>query len=327
MKKKYFGCVLTILAIISTGVLSSAQIITTIAGNGNPGFSGDGGSATNAEFDNPTGVTVDTLGNIYLADNLHDVIHKIDINGIITVFAGNWMAGYSGDGGPATAAELYLNPGGTGIAVDAANNVYFADGSRVRMVNAAGMITTVAGGISSGYSGDGGPATAAEIGDITGICFDNQGNLYIADLRYSVVRRVNTAGIISTVAGSTIGYSGDGGPATNAQLDWPFGIICDASGNLFIADGGNYRIRKVDAAGVISTFVGTGPSSMGPDFCDGCLATNIKLIGVNGMATDSSGNIYFSEVGSGSGVGNIDAVFRVTSGRVYVVAAHLHRRV
>ena len=275
------------------------QVITTFAGNGIDGNIGDGGPAISAEFDSPSGVAVDKWGNIYVADWGSALIHKIDTNGIITRFAGiAGFTGYSGDGGPATAVVLALGDPTTGIAVDTAGNVFFSDVSdspRIRKISTSGIITTVAGHGLLGYSGDGGPATAAKFLDPTGICFDKMGNMYIADAESNNIRKINTSGIISTIAGTTIGFSGDGGPATSAQLNTPQGIAVDSLGNIFIADFYNNRIREIDTLGIISTIA--GGATAGDAHCMGCIATSIRLAGVIGVAISKDGSLYFSDAG------------------------------
>ncbi len=231
-------------------------IITTVAGNGTDGYSGDGGAATNAELNYPGGVAVDATGNLLIADWGNGRIRKVGNNGIIATVAGNGISGYFGDGGTATNAELNY-PGG--VAVDATGNLFIADESnkRIRKVAANGIITTVAGNGTRGYSGDGGVATNAELNYPIGVALDATGNLFIADTFNNVIRKVGTNGIITTVAGNGYtdwngygGFSGDGGAATNAELWYPSGVALDATGNLFIADESNNRIRKVVNPGI-----------------------------------------------------------------------------
>ncbi len=297
MKKLKLQCIfwLLFLAVMVHCHKLHAQTITTIAGNGTEGFSGDGFLAINAEFSEPSGVAVDKRGNIYIADDGNDVIHKIDINGIMTRFAGTGSYDYSGDGGPATAAHLQLYIAIIGITVDSIDNVYFADGNVVRKVDTFGIISTVAGNGVDGYSGDGGPATAAKLFTPTGICFDRKGNLYIADEQKNVIRMVNHAGIISTMAGTTIGFSGDGGPATNAQLKWPTGITTDELCNIFFSDFYNDRVREIDTLGIIHTVGGGSPT--GDAYCMGCPATDAMLNAPIGIVTDHLGNVYVSDAG------------------------------
>ena len=225
--------------------VNAAGIISTVAGNGAAAYSGDGGAATSAKLNYPNGVTVDGAGNLYISDTNNNVIRKVSPAGIISTVAGNGVAGFSGDTGSATAAQLTLP---FSAALDSVGNLYIADASNnvIRKVNAAGIISTVAGNGIQGYSGDGGAATSAKLKDPTGVVLDSAGNLYIADANNSVIRKVSTAGIISTVAGNgTNGFSGDGGSATAAQLSAPYGIALDSAGNLYVADYSNNRIRKI----------------------------------------------------------------------------------
>ncbi len=226
--------------------VSSSGIITTFAGIGAAGYSGDGGPASSAELHTPDDVTVDTKGNIYIADLNNNRIRKVDISGTITTIAGNGFGGYCGDGGQATDAELN---GPVGVFIDKLGNVFISDfdNSRIRKVNTSGIISTIAGNGTQGYSGDGGLATTAELNTPVRAITDSIGNLYIDDAGNNVIREViNSSGIISTIAGNgTGGYSGDGGPATSAELFSPDGIALDKYGNVYIADFYNNRIREV----------------------------------------------------------------------------------
>ncbi|HWQ35479.1 MAG TPA: Ig-like domain-containing protein [Blastocatellia bacterium] len=215
------------------------------AGNGTAGFSGDGGRATEAQLDTPSGVAVDRAGNVYIADRYNSRVRKVDPNGIITTFAGNGTFGQGGDGGPATAAQLY-EP--VGLAVDGAGNVYISDYfDKVRKVSAAtGIITTAAGTGRYGFSGDGGPAAQAQLNSPFRVTVDAAGNLYIADTYNDRIRKVTPDGIINTIAGiGTTGFSGDGGSPVGAQLDSPYGVAFDSAGNLLIVDQGNSRVRRI----------------------------------------------------------------------------------
>jgi len=270
----------------------NAQIITTVAGTGTQGYSGDGGQATNAELFDAEKIILDAAGNMYIADDQNNRIRKINTAGIITTIAGNGTGGYSGDGGQATAAELY-DP--TGLCFDTAGNLYIAEygNSRIRMINTNEIISTVAGDGAFGFSGDGGQATNAECNSPEGVAFDTHGNLYIADFYNNCIRMVNTAGIISTVAGTgTAGYSGDGGQATGATLYRPAEIAFDTNGNMYIADEYNNRIRKVNTAGIISTIVGTG---IGGYNGDGIQATTAELYYPSGLCLDAAGNLYIAD--------------------------------
>ncbi|HTI33388.1 MAG TPA: NHL repeat-containing protein, partial [Miltoncostaea sp.] len=221
-------------------------VITTIAGTGNNAFSGDGGPATSAELNNPVGVTVDAAGNVYIADELNHRVRRIDGNGVITTFAGTGVAGSTGDGGPAAAAQLDRP---IDVRVDGLGNVFVADigASRVRRISPDGTITTVAGTGVPGFSGDGGPAGAAQINAPIEVVPDAFGNVYISDSANHRVRRVNGAGVISTIVGTgTAGFAGDGGPASEARINTPAGVVLNLAGDLFLADRGNNRIRTVD---------------------------------------------------------------------------------
>lgn len=271
---------------------AKAQLINTIAGNGSSISSGDGGTATSAGIYGPNGVVYDNLGNLYITEYYANYIRKVSTSGIISTIGGNGVAGYSGDGGPATAATINKP---IKIAIDASNNLYFAElnNNCIRKITPSGIITTVAGNGLSGYSGDGGPATNARLSHPTGVSLDPSGNIYITDYSNSVIRKVTTAGIISTIAGTGIaGSIGDGGPATSAQLNQPWGTTIDAAGNLYILDMMNHKIRKVSSVGIISTFAGTGSSGFSGD---GGPATAAMFNQPSGMTFDSTGNIFITD--------------------------------
>jgi hypothetical protein len=283
--------IVTLLA-IAFCLNTNAQIIITVAGNHAAGYTGDGGQAINAELNNPIGVAFDASGNMYIADQSNNRVRKVTPSGIITTYAGSGGTGAVGDGGQATAARLF-SP--AGLAFDAKGNLYISSGNVVRMVNTLGVITTVAGNGTQGYSGDGGLATDAMLGGPAGIAVDLQGNLYIANSNVSanVVRKVNTLGIITTFAGTgTWAYSGDGGQATAAALKNPYDVKIDALGNVYIADFQNGCIRKVNAAGLISTYAGNGTGGFSGD---GGQATSAQLNDPIGLAIDAIGNVYISD--------------------------------
>ncbi len=270
-------------------------IITTVAGNGILGYSGDGGAATNARLDAPHSVAVDASGSLFIADYDNQRIRTVNTNGIIRTVAGNGTAAYAGDGGAATNASLSWPEG---VAVDATGNLFIADcgNSVIRKVDTNGIITTIAGGGTMGYSGDGGPATNASLSYPFGVTVDGLGNLFIADYYNNCIRKVSTNGIIRTVAGNgTNGYSGDGGPAINARLNWPNGVTTDVPGNLFVADTGNNVIRKVDTNGIITTVVGNGTNGYSGD---GGAATNASLSEPKGVSLDASGNLFIADYAS-----------------------------
>jgi trimeric autotransporter adhesin len=270
--------------------VNSAGIISTVAGTGVPGYTGDGGPAIAAKLSHPQSVAVDATGNLYIADLYNFVIRKVDTSGIINTFAGNGTWGYVGDGGPASAAEI-SSP--FGVAADNYGNVYIADldNNVIRKINASGVINTVVGNGTGGYSGDGGAATLAELKSPCGIAVDDSENIYISDLNQRI-RKVNSSGVINTIGGTgVIGYSGDGGPATAAELNDPSGITVDRTGNVYIADFYNNTIRKINSSGIIFTISGN-------DSCgysgDGGPATAAQLCQPFYMVTDTAGNIYFS---------------------------------
>ena len=245
-----------------TGVGSALSftpgIMTTVAGNGSAGYIGDGYAATQAKLSYSYGVALDSAGNFFIADTNNSVVRKVDTNGIITTVAGTGTAGYSGDGFAAISAQISIP---YGVTVDSAGNLYIADtyNHRIRVVSSLGVITTVAGTGTAGYSGDNGPAVAAELNFPGKIAVDGAGNFYFSDINNNVIRKVNINGIITTVAGTgTPGYSGDKGPATSAELWFPYGVALDSVGNLYIADRSNSRIRKVATNGIITTVAGNG---------------------------------------------------------------------
>jgi uncharacterized protein (TIGR03437 family) len=279
--------------------VSPSGIINTVAGNGIAGFFGDGGPATSASLAVPSGVAADGLGNFYISDFLNNRIRKVSPSGIINTVAGNGVAGFSGDGGAATKASLYLSfdmdtPGG--VAVDQVGNLYIADSGndRIRKVTSAGVVTTIAGNGIRGFSGDGGPATSASLHRPVGVAVDAAGNLYIADTKNDRIRKVSPGGIITTTAGNGVrGFSADGGSATSASLNEPLHVAVDVGGNLYIADTKNQRIRKVSPGGIITTIAGNGVRGF---FADGGPATSASLYRPRGVAVDAVGNLFIADI-------------------------------
>jgi len=275
--------------------VTSGNIIITIAGNGLLGSAGDGGQATTASISDTTDVALDTAGNLYIADASNRRVRKLTPAGIISTFAGTGVQGYSGDGGPATSAMLGRP---IALAIDGSGNLYIADSGNqdVRRVNlSSGVITTYAGNGTAAFGGDGGPAARASLMFPLGVAADNAGNLYIADAGNNVIRKVNTLGIITTVAGigGQAGFSGDGGTAAGALLNIPSGIGVDGAGNLFIGDSGNNRVRRVDATtGTIMTIAGTGDNGFGGD---GGPAIGAVLNFPWGISVDASGAVYVAD--------------------------------
>lgn len=313
----------------------SPGLASTAAGTGVSGYSGDGGPATSAQFNYPIGVARDAQGNLFVADSANSVIRRVSVGGSVSTIAGNGTQGYSGDGGPATSAQLAFP---TGVALDGAGNLYIADyfNACVRKVDTNGMISTLAtaagssvsgvaadaagnvyfsssyegvwkvdslgvttkfaGNGTPGFSGDGGPATDAQTSGVFGLALDGSGNVYIAESFNSDIRKVDTDGIITTIAGNQqFGFSGDGGPATSAMLNGPWGVQVDAAGDLYINDSSNNRIRKVNVAGTISTIGGDGNYGYAGD---GGLASTAQFAGPTAIALDQSGNIFIADTGN-----------------------------
>lgn len=268
-------------------------IIKKIAGTGRRGYSNDGQAALTAEVDFPSAIAQDSQGNIYIADFGNHRIRKIDAQGIITTIAGNGTPGYSGDGGPATSAQIN-SP--SGLAIDSQGNIYFTEYNNhiLRKVDPQGNISTAAGTGTSGCSADPGVITTCRFSFPHGVAIDNNGLIYVVDAGNHKIRRVNgSTGTICTVVGTgSLGYSGDGGSANSAQLNWPHGMAFDAAGNMYISDTDNHRIRKVDTNGTITTYAGTGNRGFSGDEGSPLLA---DIGGPIGIAVDSTGAVYFTD--------------------------------
>ena len=340
----------SLLAMTAWPQTESGWRIHTVAGTGKPGFHGDNGPAVEAQLDFPVGVAVDKAANLYIADSFNQRIRRVDSSGTITTIAGTGKPGFDGDGGPAIQARLSFP---SDVAVDKAANLYIADSGNnsIRRVDASGTITTIAGTGERGFFWDVGPAVEAKLDRPRGVAVDKAANLYIAGELNLGIRRVDASGTMSTVGGTqerldelvdspgyheytrdrrvevdrsdnlyianidnnyvrrvdasgtaTLiagtrrpGYGGDGGTAAEAQLNFPAGLAVDKAGNVYIADTGNHRIRRIDASGTIRTIAGTGE----PGFSgDGGPATKAQLSSPIALAVDGAGNLYVADLGN-----------------------------
>lgn len=269
---------------------AAGQNISTFAGGGPLGAA----SAVQVALGNPHGVVDDGAGGFYVASQLHNQIFRVDASGTLTVVAGQGAAGFGGDGGPALSA-LLRTP--FALARDGAGNLYFSDvgNRRIRKIDTGGMIQTVAGTGVFGSAGDGGPATSAQLQDPRGLAVDAAGDLYLADFAAHRVRRVSTLGIITTIAGTGVaGFSGDGGSAAAAQVNGPWGLVIDSGGSLYVSDFNNHRVRRIDSAGTISTYAGTGTAAVGASPESGS-AGAIPIRFPMGLARDAAGNVYLGD--------------------------------
>ncbi len=305
---------INILLVLLLCVLSTnAQIINTFAGTGTAATSGDGGPATAAALNWPSGIFSDQSGNIYIGESEGYVIRKVNTSGVISTFAGTGIGGHSGDGGPATAARIGASQA---IGIDSLGNIYIGEGDtpRIRKISTSGIITTIAGTGARGFSGDGGPATAATFDQFTSIAVDQHGNVYVGDTYNHRIRKINSStGIITTIAGNgSSGDSGDGGPSTGATLGLIIGLSTDKIGNLYVRDDSAFRIRKINSSGIISAVTRAGVGSITGDGGPATAAT----IGANGggMIVDAGGNLYIVE-NNGHSVRKINA----TDGKINTV--------
>ena len=288
-------------------MVSQNGTVTTVAGTATRDYSGEGGPATDDSLFEPRAVALDGVGNMFIADTLNNRIRKVSTGEIfsrtITTVAGTGISGFGGDGDEASSAQL-AEP--SGIVVDRTGNLYIADtkNNRIRRVSAAGIITTVAGLGTQGFSGDGGPAVSAQIASPSAVAVDSAGSLFIADSGNNRIRKVTPAGVISTIAGiGTAGFSGDGGMATNAQLSLAgssetlsTGLVVDPIGNVYIADTGNHRIRKVSRDGTITTVAGASVRGFSGD---GDQPTSAQFFNPSGIAVDRIGNVFISDTFNG----------------------------
>ncbi|MCA1570130.1 MAG: hypothetical protein LC798_07380, partial [Chloroflexi bacterium] len=300
---------------------AATGVITTVAGNGTFGFNGDDQPATQAHLRIPHALAIDSSGNLFIADEGNARVRRVDaVSQEITTVAGNGTFGFSGDGGSAANASLFSN---VGVGLDTAGNLFIADrrNQRIRRVDAqTQVITTVAGNGTAGFSGDGGPATAANLAFPRAVAFDASANMFVADTNNYRVRRVDgTTGVITTVAGNgTPTLGGDGGPAVRARLAAPGGIARDASGTLYIADTNNHAVRRIDAAtGVITTVAGTGVGGYSGDLGP---AVSAQLNSPNDVAVDSSGNLYIADTQDRGAVRKVDGPTAPTPGTITTMA-------
>ena len=287
-----------------------------VAGTGLPGFSGDNGLAVNAQLRFPADSVLDAQGNLFIADRDNHRIRKVDQNGTIRTVAGTGLPGFSGDNGPAATAALN-SP--SGLALDGAGScLYIADrdNHRIRRMDLSSMrIATVAGAGLPGDAGDGGAAIAARLRNPSDIVLDGAGNLYIADQNNHKVRLVDTNGVMTCLAGTGVsGYAGDGGPATSAMLNKPYGVALDGDGRLYISDTDNHRIRQVElSSGVIRTLAGTGVAGYSGDEI---AATNAQFNAPYGMTSDPRGHLFIAD-------NNNHRIRRLDNGTVYLASSSM----
>ncbi len=291
--------------------IDHSGVITTVVGTGAAGYSGDGGPATAATFYFPSALVFDDTGNMYISDCGNNCIRKVSVSGTVGTFAGTGTAGFSGDGGQATAAML-SSP--WGMAIDGAGNLLIADkiNYRIRKVSTTGIINTVSGGSTSGYSGDGGPASNARIYEPTAMIVDSTGNIYFSDNGNFRIRKITAAGIISTFAGNgIIGYSGDGGPATAAQIGYCLGLARSRAGELFLTDWYSATVRKITPCSVPVAATIHGPDSL----CVGETATfsDTTAGGSWASANPAIATINAAGIVTASSPGNVQIYYMVSN--------------
>lgn len=281
-------------------------IITTIAGDGNLNYSGDGGPAILSEFHDPWSIAIDAAGNLFVVDRSNQRVRKIGIDGNVNTVAGNGNQAWAGDGGPATAASLYVPDG---VALDSAGNIYIveAQSASVRKVNLQGIIQTVAGqGTAFGFGGDGGPATLALLNDPQGVAVDLAGNIFIADEDNQRIREVTPDGIIHTIAGTgKSNFSGDGGPSGNSTLYLPEGIVAAPGGTVYFVDSGNRRVRALTPTTI-------QPSS--PCAISG--VTGASVNNVQAILNEALGDLQATDDPNGDGVSNVVDVQAVANAAI-----------
>jgi trimeric autotransporter adhesin len=293
--------------------VNTAGVISTFAGTSAAGYSGNNGPATAAKLNRPYSVASDKTGNIYIADYGNNVIRKVNTSGVITTYAGTGTVGFTGDAGPATIARLN---GPEGLAVDSLGNLYIADASNnaIRMVTVSGIISTLAGNGTSGHTGDGSLASGATLSGPAAVALDPYGQIYIADYFNHAIRKIDTAGVIHTIAGTGIaGFGGDNGPAVTAQLRFPSGVAVFGFGPVYISDEGNNVVRMINGAGMISVVAGNYTNGYAGD---GGLAVSGELSSPKGIAVDALNRLYISDFDNNTIriVRSFTAVNNVTNG-------------
>ena len=269
--------------------VDATGIITTIAGTGTIGYTGDGGPALSATLYHPGPIIVDNAGNIIFADQNEEVLRQIDAAGNITTVSAAFTGGCSGEGVPLSQAVFV---GVVGLAKDNAGNIYVSDQdcNTVRKISTTRIVTTVAGNGTLGFSGDGGPATAAQLDYPCQVGIDNAGNIYIPDAGNNRIRKVNTSGIITTIGGDGVrNSSGDGGPAALAEFALPESICVDNAGNIYVAENASYEVRKIDPSGIVTDYAGNRTYGYSGD---GGPASQAQVTEIENIDQDAGGNIY-----------------------------------